>query len=300
MDKNQEDIVLTVRCLTFNQVDYVTQCLDGIVMQQTNFRFVALVHDDASSDGTAEIVAEYANKYPDIINAVLEKENQYSKGGALSKAILSHCVGKYIAYIEGDDYWTDPYKLQKEVDFLEANPEYGLVRTQFSRFYQSEGKLEEGVFPVMVGMEDTHQGYLMNPIFAGPLTWVFRMEYQTHRRQYDRSKCFGGDLALLLEISQSSKIKCLEDNTAVYRILDSSVSHCESPKKSLNFLIKLKNTRVLFAKNQPFLFRIKFWVRICRSYRNKYKEAGRYGEWFRMCFEVFYELFMNRKLRVND
>ena len=297
MDIERDEIILTVRCLTFNQVDYVRQCLDGIVMQQTNFRFVALVHDDASTDGPAEIVAEYAEKYPDIIDAILEKENQYSKGGgALSKAILSHCVGKYIAYIEGDDYWTDPYKLQKEVDFLENNPEYGLVRTHFSRYYQSEGKLEEGVFPVMVGMEDTHQGYLMNPIFAGPLTWVFRMEYQTHRRQYDRNKCFGGDLALLLEISQVSKIKCLEDNTAVYRILDSSASHSGSPKKSLNFLIKLKNTRVLFAKEQHFSFRIKFWERICRSYRNKYKDAGRYGEWLKMCFIDFYELFLNRKV----
>ncbi|MBE5033940.1 glycosyltransferase [Gallalistipes aquisgranensis] len=301
MTAASREIILTVRCLTYNQAPFVRQCLDGIVMQRTDFGFVALVHDDASTDGTAEIVAEYAARYPEIIHPVLEKENLYSKhDGSLSKVILSHCTGKYVAYIEGDDYWTDPLKLQKEVDFLENNPEYGLVRTHFDRYYQKEGKIEKGIFPAMHGMTDTHQGYILNPVFAGPCTWVFRMKYQRNRPAYDRTRYFGGDLALLLEISRSSKVKCLEENTAVYRILGDSASHTESPQRSLNFLIKLKNTRILFAKSQPLSFRVKLWIRICRSYRDKYRKAGKYHEWFTMCVSDFVELFIRRKDKVLD
>ena len=94
-------------------------------MQKTNFRFEAIVHDDASTDGTAAIIKEYADKYPNIIKPILETENQYSKhDGSLARIIQKHMRGKYIAMCEGDDYWTDPLKLQKQVDFLESHSEY--------------------------------------------------------------------------------------------------------------------------------------------------------------------------------
>ena len=98
-------------------------------MQKTNFRFEAIIHDDASTDGTQEIIREYEKKYPDIIKPIYQKENQYSKGipGYITNLISSKCKGKYIALCEGDDYWIDPLKLQKQVDFLESHPDYSCV-----------------------------------------------------------------------------------------------------------------------------------------------------------------------------
>ena len=116
--------MVTVWCLTYNQKDFIRDALNGFVMQQTNFLFEVIVHDDASTDGTTEIVKEYAAKYPHIIKPKIESDNQWKKGG------LKHIVaimnerfrrGKYIAFCEGDDYWTDTNKLQQQVDCLEIN-----------------------------------------------------------------------------------------------------------------------------------------------------------------------------------
>jgi glycosyltransferase involved in cell wall biosynthesis len=97
-------------------------------MQQTSFNFEVLIHDDASTDGTQEIIKAYQAKYPNIIKPIFQTENQYSQGkrGFNAKYNYSRAQGKYIALCEGDDYWTDPLKLQKQVDFLEANKEYSL------------------------------------------------------------------------------------------------------------------------------------------------------------------------------
>lgn len=128
-----ENPLVVIRSLVYNHEPYLRQCLDGFVMQQTTFPFVAVVHDDCSTDNSAAILREYAEKYPDIIKPVYETENQYSKpGGALIKALDAACKkygpdAKYYAPCEGDDYWTDPHKLQKQVEFLEAHPDYAMV-----------------------------------------------------------------------------------------------------------------------------------------------------------------------------
>lgn len=122
---NSEDLMVTVCCTTYNHESYIRQCLEGFVMQKTNFHFEAIVHDDASTDGTVAIIQEYAQKYPDIIKPIYETENQYSKkDGSLARIMNKHMHGKYVAMCEGDEYWTDPLKLQKQVDFLEQNLNY--------------------------------------------------------------------------------------------------------------------------------------------------------------------------------
>lgn len=127
---DNDKILVSIRCLVYNHESYLCQCLEGFVMQKTNFRFEAIVHDDASTDGSATIIREYAEKYPDIIKPIYETENQYSKrDGSLTRITNAACRGKYIAICEGDDYWIDPQKLQKQVDFLEAHPDYLLCGT---------------------------------------------------------------------------------------------------------------------------------------------------------------------------
>lgn len=128
MSQDERPLMVTIRCTTYNHEPYIRECLEGFVMQKTNFRFEAIVHDDASTDGTAAIILEYADKYPDIIKPIIETENQYSKGdGSIGRIIDAQTRGKYIAICEGDDYWIDPLKLQKQVDILEQNSECSLV-----------------------------------------------------------------------------------------------------------------------------------------------------------------------------
>lgn len=142
-------ILVSIKCAVYNHEQYISQCLEGFVMQKTNFRFEVIVHDDASTDGSAVIIREYAEKYSDIIKPIYETENQYSKrDGSLTRIMNAACKGKYIAMCEGDDYWIDPYKLQKQVDFLESHldfsmcwtdgyEEYNGIRTPFCRYNEN-------------------------------------------------------------------------------------------------------------------------------------------------------------------
>jgi len=123
-----EDPLVSISCITYNHEDYIQDTLDGFLMQQTNFKFEILIHDDASTDRTAEIIRDYERKFPDIIKPIYQKENQWVQGKRGSALFnFPRAKGKYIALCEGDDYWTDPFKLQRQVDFLENNPDYGMV-----------------------------------------------------------------------------------------------------------------------------------------------------------------------------
>ena len=119
-----EEIGVSVLCITYNQEKYIRQCLEGFVMQKTNFPFEVIINDDASTDKTPEIIKEYANKYPNIIKPIYQKENQYSKGvSILIECCFPKAKGKYLAFCEGDDFWTDENKLQLQYDAMEKNPD---------------------------------------------------------------------------------------------------------------------------------------------------------------------------------
>lgn len=121
---NNDEIMVSINCLAYNHEKYIRKCLDGFIMQKTNFKFEVLVHDDASTDKTAEIIREYELKYPDIIKPVYQTENQYCKHINISKSYqFPRAKGKYWASCEGDDYWSDPLKLQKQFDIMEENPD---------------------------------------------------------------------------------------------------------------------------------------------------------------------------------
>ncbi len=127
-----QDILVSISCLTYNHFPYIRQCLNGFIMQRTTFAFEVLIHDDASTDGTAEIIREYELRYPNIVKPIYQIENQYSKGVKVQLVYnYPRAKGKYIAFCEGDDYWSDPYKLQKQVDILENNPNATFVYTNF-------------------------------------------------------------------------------------------------------------------------------------------------------------------------
>lgn len=133
-----EGWMVSVLCFVYNQKDYVRDCLDSVVTQQAAFPFRAVVHDDGSDDGTADIVREYAQRYPDIVIPIFRdrKLNNDVSGAVYSS--LSR--GKYLALCDGDDYWTDPLKLQRQVDFMEAHPDYAICYHEVMNLYMQTGE----------------------------------------------------------------------------------------------------------------------------------------------------------------
>lgn len=118
-----KEIMVSICCLAYNHEKYIRKTLEGFVNQITDFDCEILIHDDCSTDNTVEIIKEYERNYPKIIKPIYQKENQYSKGIAVSNIFqFPRAKGKYIAMCEGDDYWCDKYKLQKQLDALENNP----------------------------------------------------------------------------------------------------------------------------------------------------------------------------------
>lgn len=185
-------------------------------MQKTNFRFEAIVHDDASTDNTASIIREYEEKYPDIIKPIYEVENQYSKGGGVIEDIMvSHMRGKYIAICEGDDYWTDPLKLQKQVDFLEQHPDFSVTSHRFTIFDQDKKTFEsdgnEKTFKNQKGIIFDHhsKGYI-----AKTLTLVYRSDALTEYHKYPGAKW---DIVLVYFLLKTGKGFCFSDIMGTYR-----------------------------------------------------------------------------------
>ena len=118
---------LSIICLTYNHAPFIRKTLESFLQQETDFPFEVIVHDDASTDATAAIIAEYAARYPGIVKPIYQQQNQFSLGVPFSTRLFARAAGRYIAYCEGDDYWTDPRKLQIQVDFLERHHDYVLT-----------------------------------------------------------------------------------------------------------------------------------------------------------------------------
>lgn len=227
MSQNKIKPLVVIRCLTYNHEPYIKDALDGFVMQKTNFPFIVIIHDDASNDLTQEIIQEYSKKYPDIIKPIIEKENQYSKNdGSLRKIIDTACAStgaKYVAMCEGDDYWTDPLKLQKQVDFLENNKEYGICYTKAISFEQKAKRYSQ---PWGGNYETFETLVTCNTIPT--LTVVLRIDLLLNYNNLISKKKNNwkmGDYPLWLYFSLVSKIKFLDYTTGVYRVLTNSASH---------------------------------------------------------------------------
>ena len=140
----KREVKVSVLCITYNQVDYIKQCLDSLLNQTTNFEYEIIVHDDASTDGTKEIVEEYGKKYPKMIVPILEEENQYSKNKHfMFKRMLPYASGKYLAFCEGDDYWTDTTKLKRQFEYMEKNPDCALCFHNAENLYMDTGVIEK-------------------------------------------------------------------------------------------------------------------------------------------------------------
>ena len=214
--KQEEPILVAIHCLVYNHEPYLRDCFEGFVMQKTNFRFVVVVHDDVSKDGSAAIIREYEEKYPDIFRPIYETENQWSKPdgslGRIMGAAIDATGAKYIAMCEGDDYWTDPYKLQKQVDFMEAHHDYvacfhnafvdyGCGRSLFN-------SLTENHYP-------TTEDIIERRWFISTQTLMYRNIHLVYPEWTGSVK--NGDYLLELLLAKEGKFYYMDDVMAVYR-----------------------------------------------------------------------------------
>lgn len=245
--------LVAIRCITYNHEHYLRDALEGFVMQQTTFPFVAVIHDDASTDKTAEVLKEYAARYPDIILPIFDKENQYSKhNGALGKILQIACNAtgaKYVALCEGDDYWTDKDKLQKQVEFLEENPEYGMSYAYANKRKGKSETLEEEI--AGDGRCSFHELLTGNnniPTLTTVLRWDLFEKFRQDVKPWQHNWMMG-DLPLWLYFSRFSKIKCFPYTVGVYRLLPSSASHLGSVEKAITFMGSANEIKLFFNKN---------------------------------------------------
>lgn len=248
---DERTLMVSIRCLAYNHEPYIRECLEGFVMQQTNFRFEAIVHDDASTDGTADIIREYAKKYPEIIKPIFETENQYSKhDGSLGRIMREACTGKYIAMCEGDDYWTDPLKLQKQVDFLEKDETLMACVTNCS-VVDDKGKTIKEIRGGVV-KDDIEGRYNLRDFFNNnhqypTLSAVYRNSHpkEVGEKTKIMSNPYLGDWTLWIALHCFGDFYFLNEVTCAYRINPTSLTHSNTIKRRIG--LAKENFRLLPA-----------------------------------------------------
>lgn len=247
MSNNKLDMKVLIKCKTYNHEKYITKALDGIAKQKTDFSYLAVVVDDASTDTTADILREFESRYPDRIKGIYLKENHYSRGLSNSQYInhyLDQC--EYVAYCEGDDYWTDPLKLQKQVDFLDNHPDYGMCYAKCAYYNEETQSFDDNVFGgPCESFEDLMQSYNTIPTLTVLYRRVLEKTYLDFLRK-SGNKWRMGDYPRWLFFAKESKIKFMDEVFGVYRVLPNSASHSTSVEKKLEFDDSMFDIKVFF------------------------------------------------------
>lgn len=219
MDK-KEDILVSVICITYNQEKYIGQCLESMLCQKTSFRYEIIVHDDASTDRTSEIIKEYELKYPNIIIPIYQKENKYSQGIKVQEYAYEKARGKYLAFCEGDDYWCDENKLQLQFDFMEDNEDFSLCFHKTATFYEYQNRLDDIWFfwkaKAYKGCGEYTQEELIK-LNTVPFSAQFYRKKDYPKQSMFDNKIIYGDMFATLFCATRGKGFCIDRIMSVYR-----------------------------------------------------------------------------------
>lgn len=259
---------LTISVPTYNQENYITQCLDGIVNQKTNFPFQVIVSDDCSTDNTRKILKEYQKKYPEIVKPIFRKKNL----GPMDNFIetLNGIHTEYVALCDGDDFWTDPTKLQQQVDFLDKNKDYNICFHQTTIFWQN-GSKEEEIFPqnlnkTTFSFDDIAHN---NPIPTNTIVyrWKFREE-GSFKKTFPKD-VIPGDFFVHLYHAHNSKAKFIEKPMSKYRRHEGGMWWLTSqPDRQDEFFMKYgykyfnfyKALDSTFELDEDYFMNVKKWI----------------------------------------
>ena len=266
---NQISPLVSITVATYQHVKYIKQFLDGLLMQKTNLLYEVIIGEDGSVDGTQEICKEYAEKYPDKIRLYIRDRrlSQFvAENGKVTRfnGIWNRMSarGKYIAWCEGDDYWTDPLKLQKQVDFLEGHPEYGLCYTKVRYYHQATKRFIKtwgGPYTCFDDLFKQNTIPTLTVLLRRNLYNQYITEIQPEQQHWKM-----GDYPMWLWFAHESSIKLIPDVTGVYRVLANSASHSKSFNEHAQFILSTYDIRLFYANKYrmedcPLLFKERIW-----------------------------------------
>lgn len=241
------EIKVSICCLVYNHESFLKQCLDGLVNQKTDFEYEILIHDDASTDSSANIIRAYEKKYPELVKPIYQTENQYSKHIGINKTYqYPRAKGKYLAFCEGDDYWCDEYKLQKQFDALENN-EKCYMCVHKVQLISEDGSFINKSYPKAI----MHKGIVEKKFIIENLNqYLFQtssyfvrkdiLEEQMEITEEFNSLCPTGDVRLISIMALVTNFFYLEDTMSCYRVLSSG---SWSQNQSKNNIAKINNSK---------------------------------------------------------
>lgn len=240
--------LVSISCITYNHAPFLRECFEGFLSQKVDFPYEIVVYDDASTDGTQELIQEYQKKYPAHFKVLLNDENQYSKGvrGINIRYNFPRCRGKYIALCEGDDYWSDTKKLQKQVDFLESNGDYTASVHSALVFNQNTGKVEESLYNKINRDFDLKFSDILK--HQGSVYPTCSLLMRKDKIFYPDNLLYftGGDLILIFFLVLKGKVRFMKEKMGVYRIHSGGVYQGE--KKDIDFYLRNRKNLELFYK----------------------------------------------------
>ena len=226
---------VAVYVITYNQEKYIGECLQSIVDQKTSFRFKAYVGEDCSKDKTAEICRDYECRYPDLVQVISTQQNNLKQN---IENIWKACIesgAKYIACIEGDDYWIDDHKLQKQYDALEANPNCSVCITGVRVLDSGTGIEGKDTFWPRLNKDEItiHDIILSDQHLLPSPTLMWRNIIPLHKPRF-YMQAMSTDIALAIMLGHAGNVRCLPDETAVYRHHGGGISKSEKHLRLAN------------------------------------------------------------------
>ena len=236
MDREKSGPLVSICCCTFNHEKFIRATLNGFVMQQTNFDFEILVHDDASTDSTAKIVREYEEKYPHLFRCVYQTENQFLKQNVLLNILFKMSKGKYIALCEGDDYWTDTSKLQKQADFLELSEDY-VCHCHNSKIIKNEEFVRD--YNDIKESKEIPRKDLITSLAIPTASVVFRNVLNGSIPDYLAK--FSLDITIFFALSEHGKFFLSKEIMSVYRIHDDGFWSGQNDLQKINKSMEIQS-----------------------------------------------------------
>lgn len=285
-------IMVSVVCDVYNHEPYLRQCLDGFVIQKTNFKIEVLVHDDASTDKSAEIIMEYTNKYPDIVKPILQQENQYSRGVGIWKTYqFPRVAGKYVAICEGDDYWTDPLKLQKQVDYLETHPNFSMCFHRVKCFAE-KGRVWQDIFGYLTTkdypVKDCNEFFKR---WLVPTCSILMRGDLLHKIPSNPLFTYG-DSVIIATCLNNGPIHCIGEDMGVYRLtpggwngsqnemrkMELQISHAKGMLQEFVFY----RCNTVYTQLQTYYLKLLWYLK--RTNEEKYRSY--YIDYFKVCSPI--------------
>ena len=296
-NKNSINYLVCVRCMTYNHAPYIVDAMNGFCMQQTSFPFVCIIIDDASTDGEQEVIRNYLQEHFDLEDkSVVRNEETEDFILTFARNKTNHCCYfavyflkynhycikktkapyiqewyrsiKYIALCEGDDYWINQDKLQKQVDFLETHQEYGLIYTDYDEQHDIKGTytkamINNGKRPKILSFEE----HLIHKSYIAPMSWLFRKEFRDLILNYKGPKYTDGSFILALEIFLHTKVYYYNESMCVYRV------HAGSATNQVNSYARFIYARGVYDTQMYYLEKYNLknkFPHCCDWYYNSY------------------------------